>query len=108
MGFEVDTEQVLALSEDVRRTAAGLRTVADEMARVAVPETGFGGDRYQEYGAAYHAANGELADLAGLLFEETVGIADLMLATTSAYSGAESGAEAGINSSGAGLPGGGA
>lgn len=108
MGYEVDTEQMQALSEDVARTAVGLRAVAGQIGQIAVPATGFGGDRYQHHGTAYVAANRELADLAGVLADLVGGIADLLLATTGAYSGAEAGAEGHVNSSGAGLRGGGA
>ena len=105
MGYEVDTEQMFALSEDIGQTALGLRAVSRQVGQIVVQATGFGGDRYQDHGAAYVAANRDLADLAGALANQVDWISGLLLETTGAYRGAEAGAEGHVNSSGAGLRG---
>lgn len=108
MGYGVDTGQLQALSQDIGRTGAGLRSVAEQVARAHVADVDFGGDRYQDYGASYLDANRELGVLADQLATEIDRICGLLRDTTNAYDQTESDNDARINSSGAGLRGGGA
>jgi hypothetical protein len=86
VGYEVDTAKLLGVSGDVESISTGLNSVTGQLAHVVVAQTDFGGDRYQDCGAAYLAANGDLVRLAervvvgvkevSRLLEETAGVYD--------------------------------
>ena len=90
VGYEVDTAKLLAVSDDVGSISAGLRSVARQVAHVAVARTDFGGDRYQDFGAAYLAASGDLAILADRLVLDVDEISHLLRETAGVYDETES------------------
>jgi hypothetical protein len=91
VGYEVDTATLLGVSDEVAGISTGLSSVTGQLAHVVVAPTDFGGDRYQDYGAAYLAASGELANLSDRLVGEVDEITRLLRETAGVYDENESG-----------------
>lgn len=85
MGFEVDPAKLLEVSDEIGRISTGLRSVSGQVAHAVVTQLDFGGDRYQDYGAAYLAASGELAGLAGRLLHEVDEFSRLLRESAGVY-----------------------
>lgn len=90
MGYEVDTAKLLGVADEVGSISTALQSVPRQLAHPAVAGTDFGGDRYQGYGAAYLAANGELANLGNRLVHEVNKISRLLRETAGVYDENES------------------
>jgi excreted virulence factor EspC (type VII ESX diderm) len=90
VGYEVDTATLRKVSDEIGSISTGLRSVAGQVAHVTVGPTDFGGDRYQGYGAAYLAGNGDLASLAGRLVGDVDEISRLLREAAGAYDETES------------------
>ncbi|MFD5250127.1 type VII secretion target [Amycolatopsis sp. NPDC058340] len=90
MGYEVDPAKLLEVSDELGTIGTGLRSVSGQVAHTVVARLDFGGDRYQGHGAAYLAANGELAGLAVKLVGDIDEISRLLRESAGVYGDTES------------------
>ncbi|MEU8411659.1 type VII secretion target [Amycolatopsis japonica] len=90
MGYEVDPAKLLDVSDELGTIGTGLRSVSGQVVHTVVAQPDFGGGRYQGHGAAYVAANGELASAAVRLVGDIDEIARLLRESAGVYGDTES------------------